>query len=132
MKTFSLVIHDATHTRKIDDVVSFSGEDKSGSFGILAGRERFITCLMFGMARLRTASNEIQYLAMPGGVLYFENNTLSISARHFVVSENFEHIHRVLQREILDEELQLQSLKKSFHTMENELMKRLLMSRHAL
>jgi hypothetical protein len=49
-----------------------------------------------------------------------------ISTRHFVVGDNFDHIQKILQQDILEEEIQLKTLKKSFHTMENELLKRLL------
>lgn len=132
LNTFQLEMHDTAHTQSMNDVVSFTGEDLSGSFGILARREKFITCLRFGMARLTTASGKTFYIAMPGGVLYFDNNLLSISTRHFVMSDNFEQIHNILQQELLDEEIQLQSLKKSFHTMENELLKRLVKTGHAL
>jgi F-type H+-transporting ATPase subunit epsilon len=132
MKTFLMTIHDTAHTQTIDEIVSFVGEDLSGSFGILAGRERFITCLSFGMARLRTLSGQTLYLAMPGGVLSFADNSLTISTRHFVDSDNFKKIQETLQQDILDEEIQLQTLKKSFHAMENELMKRLLRTGQSL
>lgn len=132
MKTFLLTIHDTAHTQTIDKIVSFVGEDLSGSFGILAGREHFITCLSFGMTRLRTSSGQTLYLALPGGVLYFSNDNLTISTRHFVVSDNFESVQKTLQQDILDEEIQLQTLKKSFHAMENELMKRLLRTGQSL
>jgi F-type H+-transporting ATPase subunit epsilon len=126
MKTFLLTVHDTAHSQIIDKLVSFVGEDLSGSFGILAGRERFITCLSFGMTRLRASSGQTLYLALPGGVLYFSNDNLTISTRHFVVSDNFEQVLKTLQQDILDEEIQLQTLKKSFHALEKELMKRLL------
>ena len=132
MKTFLLTIYDTAHTQTIGELVSFVGEDLSGSFGILAGRERFITCLSFGMTRLRTLSGKTLYLALPGGVLRFLNDNLTISTRHFVISDNFEHVQKTLQQDILEEEIQLQTLKKSFHTMENELMKRLLKTGESL
>ena len=132
MKTFSLSLFDTTHTQTIADVVSFRGEDSSGSFGILAERERMITCLTFGMARIHTLSGQTLFIAMPGGVLYFTHNSLMISARHFVVSDDFEQIQKILLQEILNEEVQLQTLKKSFHSMETELMKRLLQTGQSL
>ena len=132
MKTFLLSLFDTTHTQTIADVVSFSGEDSSGSFGILAERERLITCLTFGMAKIRTLSGQTLFIAMPGGVLYFAQNSLTISTRHFVVSDDFEQIQKILLQEILNEEIQLQTLKKSFHNMETELMKRLLQSGQTL
>ena len=78
------------------------------------------------MTRLRASSGQTLYLALPGGVLYFSNDNLTISTRHFVVSDNFEQVLKTLQQDILDEEIQLQTLKKSFHALEKELMKRLL------
>jgi F-type H+-transporting ATPase subunit epsilon len=132
VKIFSLSLFDTAHTQTIADVVSFSGEDSSGSFGILAERERLITCLTFGMAKIHTLSGQTLYIAMPGGVLYFAKNKLTLSTRHFVVSDDLEQIQKILQQEILNEEMQLQTLKKSFHSMETELMKRLLKTGEAL
>ncbi len=40
---------------RIDDVSSFVGEDDSGSFGLLARHDRFMTVLDFGLARLPLA-----------------------------------------------------------------------------
>jgi F-type H+-transporting ATPase subunit epsilon len=132
VKTFSLSLFDTAHTQTIADVVSFSGEDSSGRFGILAERERMITCLAFGMARIHTLSGQVLFIAMPGGVLYFTKNNLTLSTRHFVVSDDFEQIQKILQQEILNEEVQLQKLKQSFHSMETELMKRLLQTGQSL
>jgi F-type H+-transporting ATPase subunit epsilon len=132
VKTFSLSLFDTAHTQTIADVVSFSGEDSSGSFGILAERERLITCLTFGMSKIHTLSGHVLFIAMPGGVLYFTKNNMTISTRHFVVSDDFEQIQKILQQEILNEEVQLQKLKQSFHSMETELMKRLLQTGQSL
>lgn len=132
MNTFLLTMHDIAHTQTIADVVSFSGEDSSGSFGILAERERLITCLTFGMSKIHTLSGQVLFIAMPGGVLYFAQNNLTISTRHFVVSDDFEQIQKILLQEILNEEMQLETLKKSFHSMETELMKRLLQTGQSL
>ena len=77
MKRFTLVLQDAAHTERINDVTSFVGEDASGSFGILTGHARMMTSLVFGLARFRIDENPWQYLALPGAVLYFRNNELS-------------------------------------------------------
>lgn len=122
---FCLCLQDTVHTREWHDVVSFVGEDASGSFGLLAGHERFATALVFGLARFRTVDDAWHYVAMPGGILYFSNNKLTISCRHFIVDEDHERISDVLHTQLLEEEQQLQSLKKSLHNMEGELFKRL-------
>ena len=132
MKTFSLRLYDTVHTTTRDDVVSFVGEDDSGSFGLLAGHARFATCLVFGLARFRSLDESWNYIAMPGGVLYFVDNVLNISTRHFIVDPDYERISDSLHSQLLEEETQLRDLKKSLHNMEGELFKRLWEASHRL
>ena len=131
MNVFSLQLYDAIQAQILSDVVSFTGEDTSGSFGIMANHERFMTCLVFGMARIRTLDDNVQYLAMPGGVLYFTDNMLSISTRHFIIDTDYEQISTVLQNQLVEEEGRLMTLKRSLHNMETELFKRLWETGHA-
>ena len=131
MNVFTLQLYDAMQTQTLSDVVSFTGEDDSGSFGIMANHERFMTCLVFGMARIRTSDDRLQYLAMPGGVLYFTDNILSISTRHFIMDTDYEQISTVLQNQLVEEEGRLMTLKRSLHNMETELFKRLWETGHA-
>ena len=132
MKTFTLRLHDTVHTATRDDVVSFVGEDASGSFGLLADHARFATCLVFGLARFRSLDETWNYLAMPGGVLYFVNNVLTISTRHYIVDPDYERISDALHSQLLEEETQLQDLKRSLHNMEGELFKRLWEAGHRI
>ncbi|RKZ67398.1 MAG: F0F1 ATP synthase subunit epsilon [Gammaproteobacteria bacterium] len=123
MKTFTLLIQDATHAEKIDGLSSFVGEDKSGSFGILADHARFMTTLVMGLARYRIGNKPWQYLAQPGAVLYFKNNLLTISTRHYFRDENYMHISNDLQQKLLAEEEELHSVKHSLQHMEKEVLK---------
>ena len=123
MKTFSLMIQDATHAEKIEGVSSFVGEDMSGSFGILAGRARMMTTLVMGLARYRIGNEPWQYLAQPGAVLYFQNNLLTISTRHYFRDENYMHISHDLQQKLLAEEEKLHSVIHSLQHMEKEILK---------
>ncbi len=125
MKTFTLVIQDATHAEKIEGVSSFVGEDKSGSFGILSDRARLMTILVMGLARYRKGDEPWQYLAQPGAVLYFQNNLLTISTRHYFRDENYMHISNDLQQKLLAEEEELHSIKHSLQHMEKEILKRM-------
>jgi F-type H+-transporting ATPase subunit epsilon len=125
MNTFTLLIRDVTHTEKIEGVSSFVGEDKSGSFGILAGHARMMTILVMGLARYRTGSDPWQYLAQPGALLYFQNNTLTISSRHYYRHENYMQISNYLQQQLLAEEVELHSVKHSLQHMEQEILKHL-------
>jgi len=123
MKTFTLLIQDATHAEKIEGLSSFVGEDKSGSFGILAYHARFMTTLVMGLARYRIGNKPWQYLAQPGAVLYFKNNLLTISTRHYFRDENYMHISNDLQQKLLAEEEELHSVKHSLQHMEKEVLK---------
>ena len=123
MKTFTLLIQDATHAEKIDGLSSFVGEDKSGSFGLLADHARFMTTLLMGLARYRIGNKPWQYLAQPGAVLYFQNNLLTISTRHYFRDENYMHISSDLQQKLLAEEEELHSVKHSLQHMEKEVLK---------
>jgi F-type H+-transporting ATPase subunit epsilon len=123
MQTFTLLIQDATHAEKIEDVSSFVGEDISGSFGILADHARMMTTLVMGLARYRIGEEPWQYLAQPGAVLYFQNNLLTISTRHYFRDQDYMRISNALQQKLLSEEEELQSVKHSLQHMEEEILK---------
>jgi len=125
MRTFTLVLQDATHTQRIEQVTSFVGEDATGSFGILAGHARMMTSLVFGLARFRNVENIWQYLALPGAVLYFNDNELSLSTRRYLLDDDYEGISIALHEKLLAEEKELHELKKSLHHMEEEILRRL-------
>jgi F-type H+-transporting ATPase subunit epsilon len=125
MNTFTLKLQDATRSKEIAGVTSFVGEDSSGSFGILAGHTRMMTSLLIGLARFRVDEEAWQYLALPGAVLYFNDNVLTISTRHFLVDDDYMRISHALQEELLTEEEQLHTMKQSLHRMEEEILNRL-------
>jgi len=125
MKTFTLRLQDAAQAQAIMGVTSFIGEDTSGSFGIFAGHTRMMTTLIIGLARFRISERPWQYLALPGGVLYFNNNLLTLSTRHFMLDDDYMRISTALQEQLLAEEEKLHTMKTSLHRMEEELLKRL-------
>ena len=96
MKSFTLKLQDATHAEEITDVTSFVGEDASGSFGILAGHARMMASLIIGLARIRFSDKTWQYLALPGAVLYFHDNLLTISTRHYLRDDDYIRISQAL------------------------------------
>jgi F-type H+-transporting ATPase subunit epsilon len=124
MQGFTLNLLDATHSERVENVHSFVGEDRSGSFGILAGHARMITVLVIGLARFRVA-DEWSYLAMPGAVLYFHDNVLSLATRHYLLDNDYQRVSAALRQQLLVEEEQLHVIKESLHRMEDEVLKRL-------
>ena len=125
MKPFTLRLQDATRAQDIAGVTSFVGEDASGSFGILAGHARFMTTLVIGLARFRLGERPWQYLAVPGAVLYFDNNVLTLNTRHYLLDEDYMRISESLQEQLLAEEEKLRTTKESLHQMEEQVLKRL-------
>lgn len=125
MNTFNLRLQDATHAEDISGVSSFVAEDATGSFGIMAGHCRTLSILSMGLARFQVAGGDWQYLATPGAVLYFSGNQLTVSARRFLVDEDYERVSEALRQQVLAEEEQLHSLKESLHNMENAVFRRL-------
>ena len=125
MNSFTLNLQDATHKEEITQVSSFVGEDSSGSFGILAGHARFMTSLLIGLARFRVGNESWRYLALPGAILYFCDNVLTLSTRHYLVDDNYMHISLALQQQLLEEEKQLQTIKVSLSHLEEEVLKHL-------
>jgi F-type H+-transporting ATPase subunit epsilon len=125
MSSFTLQLQDATRIQRIDGVTAFVGEDASGSFGLLAGHARFMTSLVLGLARYRIADRPWQYLALPGGLLYFSDNLLILNTRHYLADDDYNRISSAMQQKLLAEEEKLHTMKSSLHSMEEEVLRRL-------
>ena len=125
MKTFKLRLQDAIRSEEIEGVTSFVGEDTSGSFGILAGHARMMTSLIIGLARFRIGEHAWHYLALPGAVLYFQDDVLTLNTRHYLQDSDYMRVSQALQQQLLVEEEKLHSMKGSLHHMEEAVLKRL-------
>ena len=125
MNGFTLILRDSSAVTRIENVGSFVGEDASGSFGLLPGHARFMTCLELGLARFRCREGDWQYLALPGGVLYFRDNILNLCTRRYFIDADYGRIIEVLTRQLLAEEESLRDVKKSLAQLEQEVMRRL-------
>ncbi|MFZ0790998.1 MAG: F0F1 ATP synthase subunit epsilon [Chromatiaceae bacterium] len=125
MRTFTLHLQDATRYERVDGVESFVGRDPSGSFGLLAGHERFMTALLFGLARFRCAGGDWEYLAVPGALVYFIDDSLSISTRRYLRDPSYQKISGLLLEQLAGEERDLAAIQESLHRLEREILRRL-------
>jgi len=125
MTTFTLRILDSAGQHGFTDVVSFVGEDASGSFGILASHARMITSLVTGLVSFRTTDSDWRYVALPGAILYFDDGVLNLCTRRCLIGADYDHISTALREQLLAEESKLTSMKQSLHRMEEEIFKRL-------
>lgn len=125
MRTLILHLESATQYERIENVVSFVGEDDSGSFGILPGHARMMTVLRSGLVRFRTVAEGWQFLAAPGGVLYCADDQLHVSTRRYLRDTDYERISAALREQLLVEEVALHAVKQSLRRLEEEMFKRL-------
>ena len=132
MNVFTLALRDYQHQQRIEDAVSFIGEDDSGSFGVQAHHTRMMTSLVFGLARFRRRDANWTYIALPGGLSYFHQNSLTIVTRRFILDEDYERITHTLTEELLAEETKLSAIKQSLRHMEEDLLKRMWLLRREL
>jgi F-type H+-transporting ATPase subunit epsilon len=125
MKSIKVLLQDVTHTEQYEDVTSFVGEDKSGSFGILPDHDRFMTALAIGLCRFKTVHHDWLYVATAGALLYFHDNRLYLTTRHFLIDNDYGRISAALTDQLLEEEARLRGQKQSLRQMEEEVLKRL-------
>ena len=125
MKHYKIHLMSPKKEEWIENVISFTGRDTSGSFNILADAFRRMTVLEFGLAQFRTENGEIGYLALPGGLLYFLRNELRLITTHYVRDPNFENISAALEKEVQKEEEEILETKKSIRRLDEEILKRM-------
>jgi len=125
MTSFNILLQDTTHSQTYEGVTSFVGEDNSGSFGVMANHSRMMATLVMGLARFRINEQPWQYVATPGALIYFFNNQLTLSTRHFFIDEDYMRISLALEEQLLKEENQLRNQKQSLRHMEEVVLKHL-------
>ena len=125
MNRFPVHLQSATQYERIDDVECFVGRDASGAFGLLARHERMMTVLGFGLARLRTADGTWHYVALPGGLAYFADGELTVSARRYVLGDDYGRVATAVDETLRAEERALRALKESVTRLEDEMVRRI-------
>lgn len=125
MNSFVMYLQSSTQYEEINDILSFIGEDSSGRFGIMANHGRMMTCLKFGLSWFRHEDNTEEYLAVPGGVLYFNENKLFVNTRHFFRNKNYEIITTAIENQLIQEEENIRGVKESLHRLDEEILKHL-------
>jgi F-type H+-transporting ATPase subunit epsilon len=125
MNTFEFRLQGTTTAETFTDVVSFVGEDFSGQFGILAYHTRFITVLSYGLAWFRRQSQPQSYLALPGGVLSFNDNVLTIDTQRYYRDPDYHKMATIIESKTQLEEDNLRQFKKSLQQLDISLLKQL-------
>jgi F-type H+-transporting ATPase subunit epsilon len=109
----------------IEDVVSFIGTDASGSFGILARRERFVTMLSWGACRFQTSGGRRSYVATPGGALSFDAGLLRIATTRFFLGDDYASLLQRLAERMRAEADDTKAVRQVLRELDSELLRRL-------
>ncbi len=125
MNAFTLHLHSLTAARILPGVRSLVARDASGSFGIQAGHEDFMTALEFGLARYRTGVGDWQYLALPGGILRVAAGAVWLFTRRYLEDSDYRRLGGEIERELRAEEEALRQTRMSLQQMEQQLLRRL-------
>lgn len=125
VSTMTLKILDNQKSQTRDGVISFVGEDSSGSFGIQPGHARMMTVLIFGLARFCREGRSWEYIALPGAALYFRENVLYLVTSHYLVDTEYSRISKRLAEELRVEEEELKNVRQSLKNMEEALLKQI-------
>jgi F-type H+-transporting ATPase subunit epsilon len=124
MAGFNLNLLAGNQEQRFNDVVSFVGEDASGSFGLQAHHAYFMTVLVFGLARFRTETGTWHYLALPGGLVSFKANQLTLSTRYFLIDTDFDRMSQALEEMARQEQKNLRLTRDSLQRMEFAVLQR--------
>lgn len=125
MNTFSLNLHDSMRAEHFDNVTQFIGADGSGSFGVLAGHARMVAVLRYGLARFVDASGKWRYLTLPGGVMSFVDNRLTIVTVRYFLGDERELICEQLAQEMNRTDSDVHTSRATLAEIEHALMRRL-------
>ncbi|MGJ0486659.1 MAG: F0F1 ATP synthase subunit epsilon [Methylomicrobium sp.] len=125
MKTFSLTLIDTIGMTHFDTVTQFIGADAEGSFGLLPDHIHTVALLRYGLARFADNTGVWRFLAMPGGVLRFVNNQLTITTVRYFLGDSEDAICESLEAALQQTDSEVYKAKAALSKIEHSLIKRL-------
>jgi len=125
MKVFAVHLLHSGGAERFEDIVQFIGADGSGSFGLLAGHVRMVAVLRYGLARFVDSTGRWRYLALPGGVLSFADNRLTLATARYFLGEDSAGICRQLEDEMARSDSDLHTARAALNEIEHALVRRL-------
>ncbi|QPK61733.1 F0F1 ATP synthase subunit epsilon [Methylomonas sp. LL1] len=125
MKCFALTLLDSHGGAEFENITQFIGADDHGSFGILAGHIQSVMLLRYGLARFCDQSGIWHYLALPGGVLRFANNQLTLTTVRYFLGDDRDAICEQLAEEMARADSEVHTARATLSEIERSLVRRL-------
>lgn len=125
MNTFILHLLDSQNSLQFENVKQFIGADSSGSFGVLPGHTKMVAILRYGLARFIDESGTWRYLSLPGGVITFNNNELTLVTVQCFLGEDKTSICQRLTDEMAAADSDIHRAMATLSEIENSLLRRL-------
>jgi F-type H+-transporting ATPase subunit epsilon len=125
MNTFTLILIDTAETARFENVRQLIAADAEGSFGVLAGHAHSVALLRHGLARFLDAGGSWRYLALPGGVLRFADNRLTITTVRYFLGDDPEAICAELEAALRQTDSEVHRSRAALSEIERSLVKRL-------
>jgi len=125
MSGFELTLLDSRGVEHFEQVGQFVGADADGSFGILPGHVRMIALLRYGLARFHDQAGVWRYLALPGGVLRFSENRMTLTAVRYFLGDDPDAICELLAAEMARIDSEVHRARATLTEIERSLLRRL-------
>jgi len=125
MNFFALTLQDGFGNENFDAVAQFIGADASGSFGVMAGHRHMVAMLRYGLARFCDATGSWHYLAMPGAVLRFFDNRLTVTTVRYFLGDDRARICQQLADEMAQQDSEVHMARATLAEIERSLIRRL-------
>ena len=125
MNGFTLIVLDNLDTERFENVTQFIGADDHGSFGILAGHIHCVALLRYGLARFSDQAGVWHYLALPGGVLRFADNQLTVTTIRYFLGDDRNAICEQLAEEMARTDSEVHAARATLSEIERSLVRRL-------
>lgn len=125
MSAFSLSFCGAGTIERFDGVVRFVGADGGGSFGILPHHEATVAVLRWGLARFEDTSGTWRYAALPGGVLRFAGDAMTIVAARYFIGTDRAALAERLAADLARADSALRTMRDTLDGIERTLVRRL-------
>lgn len=125
MSGFRLRLLDTHGCEEFEDIRHCIAADDSGLFGILPGHQSMVVVLRYGLARFCDADAVWHYVALPGGVLRFADNELTITTQRYFLGDDRHGLCDQLAQEMANIDSEIHRARATLSEIEHSLVRRL-------